>query len=165
MTAPRGVERAFQRLVARLDYPMFVVTAAASGGRSGCLVGFASQCSISPPRVVVWISKKNHTYEVAQEATALGVHVLGAHDTGLATLFGHETGDEIDKFERCAWHEGAEGAPLLDEAAGWFVGHVLDHLDTGDHLGFLLEPIDAMIRDDPALGFQDVKDLEPGHPA
>jgi len=155
--------RAFTRLVARLDYPMFVVTAAAGGERSGCLVGFASQCSISPPRVVVWISEKNHTHGVARGAQALAVHVLGDDDAGLAVLFGGETGDEVDKFTRCAWHEGALGAPVLDGAAGWFVGRVLDHLDTGDHLGFLLEPVDAFVRDQPTIGYQDVKDLDPGH--
>src|SRR5438128_2042182 len=99
----------FQRLVATLDYPMFVVTCASPDGveRSGCLVGFTSQCSIPPPRFMVWISVKNHTFEVARRATHLGVHVLPADDpAGLAELFGGETGDEVDKFERCAWHEG-----------------------------------------------------------
>jgi len=31
------------KLVARLEYPMYVVTAAAQGERSGCLVGFGTQ--------------------------------------------------------------------------------------------------------------------------
>ena len=59
-------EHAFHRLVGRLDYPMFVVTtvAADDGERSGCLVGFATQCSIHPPRWVVWLSLANHTCTV-----------------------------------------------------------------------------------------------------
>ncbi len=40
---------AFTELTAAMDYPMFVVTAAAAGEQSGCLVGFATQCSIDPP--------------------------------------------------------------------------------------------------------------------
>ena len=50
MLPPRD-QAAFDRLVNRLDYPMLVVTAEADGERAGCLVGFATQCSIQPPPV------------------------------------------------------------------------------------------------------------------
>jgi flavin reductase (DIM6/NTAB) family NADH-FMN oxidoreductase RutF len=152
----------FQRFVASLDYPMFVVTAASADGgdRSGCLVGFASQCSIHPPRFLVWISVMNHTYDVARWTSHLGVHVV---PRALAELFGSETGDEVDKFARCAWHVGPGGAPVLDDAGGWFVGRVIDRLDTGDHLGFLLEPVDAQAPSAGGVTFQQVKGLEPGH--
>jgi hypothetical protein len=49
-------EETFQRLVAKLDYPMFIATVAADGE--------------------------------------------------LAELFGGETGDEVDKFDRCEWRPG-----------------------------------------------------------
>ena len=52
---------------------------------------------------------------------------------------------------------------MLGGVAGWFAGRVIDRFDTGDHLGFLLEPFAAEARDTPSLTFQDVKDLEPGH--
>ena len=153
----------FERLVARLDYPMFVLTARSPEERSGCLIGFASQCSIHPPRFAVWVSDKNHTFDVARASSHLGVHALAASQTDLAALFGGETGDEIDKFARCSWHDGPEGVPVLDDVAGWFVGRVIERLDTGDHLGFLLEPVAASVSDVPGLSFQQLKDLEPGH--
>jgi flavin reductase (DIM6/NTAB) family NADH-FMN oxidoreductase RutF len=156
-------EKAFHAYVARLDYPMFVVTTSAGDERSGCLIGFATQCSIDPIRFMVWISKKNHTFGVAQRANAMGVHSLAQSQRHIAELFGGTTGDEIDKFERCAWHEGPEGVPILDEVAGWFVGTIVDRLDTGDHLGHLLEPIAAAVFDIPNLTYQDIKGLEPGH--
>ena len=154
----------FERLVARLDYPMFVLTARSSSGeRSGCLIGFASQCSIDPPRFAVWVSEKNHTFGVAKASSHLGVHALSSSQAELASLFGGTTGDEIDKFARCTWHDGPEGVPVLDDVAGWFVGRVVERLDTGDHLGFLLEPVAAEVSEVPNLTFQDVKDLDPGH--
>jgi flavin reductase (DIM6/NTAB) family NADH-FMN oxidoreductase RutF len=147
---------------------MFVVTAASVDGRerSGCLVGFASQCSIHPPRFLVWISEETHTFDVARGGAHLGVHVLSSDDRdGLAALFGGETGDELDKFERCTWHEGPEGVPIVDGALGWFVGRVVDRVDTGDHLGYLLEPVAASAPPSGRRGltFQQVKDLDPGH--
>lgn len=163
--ATRGdAERVFQKLMAGLDYPMFVVTAAAAGQRAGCLVGFASQCSIHPPRFVVWISKRNSTYPVARRAHTLAVHVLAPRHREVVELFGHETGDEVDKFARCSWRPGPEGAPILDACPSWFAGRVVEQLDTGDHLGFLLDPVaGAEEGDEPDLGFQAVKHVEPGH--
>jgi hypothetical protein len=38
----------FAALVAELDYPMCVATAASGDDVDGCLVGFAAQCSIAP---------------------------------------------------------------------------------------------------------------------
>ena len=155
----------FTRIVQRLDYPMFIVTAAAAGERSGCLVGFATQCSIRPPRFLVCISEKNHTMRVARQADTLVVHVVGADDHGLAELFGAETGDEVDKFAHCRSHSGPGGAPVLDEAPAWFAGRVLQLTDFGDHIGFVLEPLtgEANSFDGGELGYRDAKQIAPGH--
>ena len=156
----------FHRLVAGLDYPMLVVTTEANGTRAGCLVGFATQCSIRPARFVVYLSEKNHTCRVARGAGHLAVHVLGPDDTALAELFGHETGDRVDKFARCRWRPGPAGVPILEGCGGWFVGRILERVDGGDHLGFVLEPVEAtMTEDRVGLGFQSVKGIEPGHEA
>lgn len=156
----------FNDLAGDLDYPMLVVTVAAGDQRAGCLVGFAAQCSIDPPRFMVWLSKQNHTFQVAQGADALAVHVLSATDRDLAVLFGSQTGDAVDKFERCEWQEGPFGLPVLTGCARWFAGPVLDLTDTGDHMGFLLEVQAASAQPWAGqLGFQDVQDLEPGHDA
>jgi flavin reductase (DIM6/NTAB) family NADH-FMN oxidoreductase RutF len=158
---------AFDRLMSLLDYPMFVVTTRVGDERSGCLVGFSTQVSINPGRFLIGISKRNHTYGVAARAEHLTVHLLPRTHVELAKLFGGETGDRVDKFGRCAWHEGPHGMPILDDAAGWFVGTVLNRYDVGDHVGHLLEPVagDVPERFEQLVTFADVRDLEPGHEA
>jgi flavin reductase (DIM6/NTAB) family NADH-FMN oxidoreductase RutF len=161
-----GSEREFQQLTVGLDYPMFIVTAAAGGERSGCLVGFATQTSIEPPRFLVCVSKKNHTHAVATRASHLAVHVVPDDAAELAELFGGETGDAVDKFARAAWREGPHGVPLLDGVADRFVGEVLRRWDAGDHDAFLLAPVWAQHDGDgDQLDFQRAKAIEPGHPA
>ncbi|WP_430727596.1 flavin reductase family protein [Streptomyces virginiae] len=152
-----------------LDYPVYVVTAAAGDRRAGCLVGFASQCSIDPPRFMVWLSKANHTYTVARTASHLAVHALRDDQKDTAELFGSLTGDDTDKFAHLAWHRSPHApAPILDDAGAWFLGRIETRVDGGDHVGFLLEPVDAG-RADPErpslLLLGDVVDLSPGHPA
>jgi flavin reductase (DIM6/NTAB) family NADH-FMN oxidoreductase RutF len=148
---------------------MFIVTVAANGQRSGCLVGFAAQCSIDPPRFAVWLSDKNRTYRLARCADVLAVHVVPADRYDLAELFGGETGDETDKFSHASWHAGPGGVPVLDGVAGWFAGPILQRIETpgADHVCFVVEPADGEPAPDGArpLTFQRAKAIEPGHDA
>ncbi|MEV6872432.1 flavin reductase family protein [Amycolatopsis sp. NPDC051128] len=157
----------FDALVGVLDYPMYIVTCADGTRAAGCLVGFAAQCSISPPRFMVWLSDKNHTREVARGAEVLAVHRLTTAQKDLARLFGGTTGFDADKFARCRWHRGPRGVPVLDDCPRWFAGEILGREVTGDHVAHLLRPIAAAAGGEAGrqLGFQDVRDLEPGNEA
>jgi flavin reductase (DIM6/NTAB) family NADH-FMN oxidoreductase RutF len=150
-----------------LDYPMFVVTTVGDGIRSGCLVGFTTQASIDPPRWLVGVSDKNFTFRVAQKATRLAVHVLASEHLELASLFGEQTGDEVDKFAQCEWHDGPDGVPILDNAAAWFSGPILSRDRVGDHVAHLIEIDAAEVRtpDCTLLKFSAVRDFHPGHEA
>jgi len=163
---PTGVAETFHELVGNLEYPMFIVTARAGDEPLGCLIGFATQTSIDPPRFAVGLSHNNRTYRRGKDAEALGVHCVPEDAADLAELFGGETGDEVDKFARSAWHEGPEGVPILDACANWFVGRVLWRHDAGDHDLFLLEPV-AAASDEGAgeFTFHRAKRIEPGHDA
>jgi flavin reductase (DIM6/NTAB) family NADH-FMN oxidoreductase RutF len=153
----------FEQLVATLDYPLYVVTTASQNEPAGCLIGFATQCSIHPPRFLACISKQNHTLLLAHRAAVLAVHIIEEEDKNIAELFGGETGDEVDKFARVSWH-WAHGVPILDACQRWFAGSVLEQIDFGDHVGFLLEPIDAeQNASSEQLTFQRARDIEPGH--
>jgi flavin reductase (DIM6/NTAB) family NADH-FMN oxidoreductase RutF len=155
----------FQRLMAHLDYSLFIVTVASGEERAGGLVGFASQVSIHPPRFLVGLSVKNRTFRVASNGTeVLVVHFVPEQEEELAELFGGETGDEIDKFARCEWRPGPGGAPILTDLEDWFAGRVLDRISFGDHCGFLLEPIDGEThRSGAPLTFRRAKRIQPGH--
>ncbi len=161
-----STEQSFQRLVAQLDYPMFIATVAAGGERAGCLIGFATQCSIHPARFLAGISDKNRTYRVASGADSMAIHLVPEHATELAELFGGETGDELDKFERCEWRPGPGDVPLLDACPNRFVGRILERVDFGDHLGLVLEPFLAEEDEESGqLGFHRAKRIDPGHEA
>src|SRR5918912_3929109 len=142
MAATDDVVKTFTSLMGELDYPMFIVTTVADDGeRSGCLIGFATQISINPPRFLTGLSHKNRTYRVVRHADHLAVHFVPADQEPLAELFGSETGDEVDKFERCAWHAGPCGVPIVEGLPNWFVGRIVERLDAGDHDAVIVEPV------------------------
>jgi flavin reductase (DIM6/NTAB) family NADH-FMN oxidoreductase RutF len=161
-----SVEDNFHELVADLDTPMFIVTLAANGERDGCLVGFVTQASMDPPRLLVMLSKANRTGRLAQAARTLVVHFLHADNQDLARLFGEETGDDVDKFDACKWHEGPLDGPVVVGTRGWVAGDILDRLDGGDHVAYLLD-VQAASTDIPGtpMGIHGLPEFEPGHPA
>jgi flavin reductase (DIM6/NTAB) family NADH-FMN oxidoreductase RutF len=161
-----GTPEDFHTLVSEIDYPMFIVTTAAGRELSGCLVGFATQASIEPPRLLVMLSKLNHTFGVAQRSDALAVHFLNRENHRVAALFGEQTGDQVDKFAACSWEEGPLGTPVLPGTRGWVVGHVLARWDVGDHVGHLLDVAEVQLGEaGDLLTFQVARTIEPGHPA
>ncbi len=153
-------------LSGRFAAPVYIVTAAAAGERAGCLVGFASEVSIDPPRFMVCVSRVNATFPVAMRASRLGVHVVTTRQRALAGLFGGETGDDVDKFARCEWSPADDGTPILGGCPTWFLGAVCERIDLGDHVGCVLAPerwSDGGVAGQ--LTTADLSRLEPGHPA
>jgi flavin reductase (DIM6/NTAB) family NADH-FMN oxidoreductase RutF len=158
----------FERVASALDPAMVIVTAAAGGRKGGCLVGFHTQVSIDPPRMLVCISQRNHTHGVAEEASVLAVHVVPQERREIAELFGGETDDEVNKFERCGWAEGPQGVPMLDDCPIRFAGRILHMESFGDHTAFVLAPVrggDARGGEEAPLRLDQAEEIDPGHDA
>ena len=156
---------AFDCVADQLDYPMFVVGAASDGEVDACLVGFTSQCSIEPPRFTVFLSKANHTYDVAHRASTLVVHRVRADQHDVAEHFGGTTADDAPgKLASWPWSPGPEGAPVIADC-DWFAGRIEAQFDVGDHVAFVLAPFGGQCRPARQLGFQSARDIDAGHPA
>lgn len=160
------VEQAIDAFISKLESSMFVVTTVDEDGElSGCLVGFGTQCSIEPTRFLVCLSKVNHTYSVARRSHHLAVHLLGEQQIELASLFGERTGDTVSKFDRCRWHPGRSGVPILSDCAAWIEGQIMDRFDVGDHEAISIQPLGGGSgRTERVLTSQRLPSLSPGHP-
>lgn len=153
-------------LLSAMDPAVVVVTAAEGRERDGCLVGFATQCSIHPLRLLVCLSMVNRTYRLARRTRGLAVHLLGEDQRDLAARFGGTTGDEEDKLEALSWREGTTGAPLLEDCAAWLEGWIEGRVPLGDHVGYILAPVDG--GPGPRRGrlrLGEVAGIAAGHPA
>jgi flavin reductase (DIM6/NTAB) family NADH-FMN oxidoreductase RutF len=159
----------FAYLCESLDVPMAIVTAFDGRERSGCLVGFHTQCSIHPRRWLACISKTNHTFGIAARAEWLVVHLLRDDQHGLAQFFGSVSGDTLsphDKFDATPWRPGPGGTPIL-AGCDWLAGRILERFDGGDHVAHLIEITDSGTGHAPApqLSSRVAGDIRPGHPA
>ncbi|MER5578044.1 flavin reductase, partial [Streptomyces massasporeus] len=85
----------------------------------------------------------------------------------LAELFGGRTGDRTDKFQDVRLREAYGGALVLEEAPAWFVGRIVTRAGGGDHIGFVLDPVEwggHGAHDRPLLRMSDAVTIHPGHP-
>ena len=142
-----------------LDYPMFIATVPGDG----CLVGFATQCSIDPVRFLVCLSNKNKTYRLARDASHMALHVVPDDRADLADLFGGETADEVDKLARVEWSAGPGGAPLI-AGCPYVAGRLHERVDVGDHVAFVLE-VEVEEGAAKPLRFAHARTIDPGHEA
>ena len=131
-------------------------------------MGFATQCSFQPPRFLVCLSTANRTFELADGASVIAVHLLTNKNVQIASLFGEQTGDQVDKFLAVSWHLGPAGAPILNDCDAFFEGRIVAKVPFGDHVGFVLDPvedIDALLEvEGTQLRLRDVEGYEAGHP-
>ena len=155
-----------EQFLEQLDYPMYIVTAAAEGQIGGCLVGFVTQCSIDPLRFLVCLSKNNRTFRIANDSKLLALHLVPADALDLAELFGGATGDDVDKFSFCDWTVGEGRLPILKRCTNWVVGEVIERIDGGDHMIFLIAPVEyGPGPQERVLMFKQAKHIEAGHPS
>ena len=73
--AEPGVE-AFEKLVALLNYPMFVVTTQSGGVAAGCLVGFASQATAGVKRA----RRRSTSTRISRRSTSITIQLLSENE-------------------------------------------------------------------------------------
>jgi len=88
---------------------------------------------------------------------------------GIAEHFGGTSKyDDPRKLAGCTWTPGPGGVPVLAECDR-SAGRVLDRVDMGDHVAFVLQPFGGACSergqsDADQLGAQDAADIEAGRP-
>jgi flavin reductase (DIM6/NTAB) family NADH-FMN oxidoreductase RutF len=141
--------QAASRLFRELDRELWLVTAQAGPRHGGLIATFVCQASIVPdlPRVLVGLAKSHFTWELVEQSSAFGLHLLGEEHLDWVWRFGLPSGRDGDKLDGLSVRTGASGAPLLVETRGWLDCRVETRLDTGDRTVYLAEVLDAKAPD------------------
>jgi flavin reductase (DIM6/NTAB) family NADH-FMN oxidoreductase RutF len=129
----------------RTDRELWIVTARAGERTNGLVATFVNQASIVPdmPRVLVGLARQHYTTELVEASGAFALHLIGEKRIEWVWRFGLASGRDLDKLNGLAWHAGATGSPLLDDALAWLDCRVEATLDTGDRIVYLAEVVSA----------------------
>ena len=119
--AARAESAAFRHAMRDLAAGVAVVACGAGAARVGCTVTSLTSLSLSPPTLIVSISRSSSTLGRLREAGAFGVSLLAARHEGLANRFaGRDGAFGAHRFEGESWTTLATGAPLLADALAGF---------------------------------------------
>jgi flavin reductase (DIM6/NTAB) family NADH-FMN oxidoreductase RutF len=156
---------AFGTLTASADPALVVLTTRAENERSGCVVGFHAQSSITPAHYCLWLSKANHTYRVSLRATHFAVHFLTEDDFAVVERFGTVSGEDTDKFAGLDIDVDPHGVPLLNACPNRMSVERISMLDDGsDHVCLTTRVTSAHASGSfVPLRLSSARHLDPGH--
>ena len=82
-----------------LTYGLFVLTAAAGGKESGCIINTAGQVTVEPNQISITVNKANYTHDLLRESGKFNISIL-SEEASFDTFrhFGFQSGRDVDKF-------------------------------------------------------------------
>ena len=118
MTAPTSSESAvFRQAMREFAAGVAIVACGAGETRSGCTVTALTSLSLTPPTLLICLSRDAQTLKRLRETGAFSVNLLGARHRELADRFASRIGERGPaRFLAGRWTTLATGAPLLADA-------------------------------------------------
>ncbi|AGP31591.1 flavin reductase family protein [Corynebacterium terpenotabidum] len=120
---------------ASIPTPITTVAAVVDGRPVGLIVGSYVGLSLNPALVAVSIQKSSRSWPLLRNADHLGISVLTRDH---AALIGQLAGPVDRRFDGLTWHND-RGGVLLEDAAVHLTGHIVNDIDTGDHITAILQ--------------------------
>ena len=139
LEAKKSVLRMFQ-------YGLLVMTARHGDDAVASTMTWAMQCSFDPPLVAVAVKRGTRTFDLVQAARAFAIHVIGAGQQEIASLFFKHVGIEGDKIGGLPFMAGVTGSPILVGLPGYLECKVIEFVERGDHPLFVAEVVEAGVR-------------------
>jgi flavin reductase len=98
--------------------------------------------SLEPPLVGVAVSRQAAIHELLRGAGGFALSLLAGDQEAIAQHFARGV-PPFAHWHGIATREGAEGAPLIEDALGWLECRLEGELDAGDHTLFVGEVLGA----------------------
>lgn len=133
---------------------LYVLGSRAGDRRNGMTTNWVTQVSFDPKLVGVGIEKTALTHELVEQGGAFTVNTVSREDRAIVRKFTKPV--EVDEaamtLNGFPFHDGATGAPILDQAPAYVECAVRQAVDVGGHTFFIGEVV--------AAGFQHAEDTE-----
>lgn len=125
----------------KMTYGIYLVSSHNGDSLSGYIANTVFQVTAEPPQIAISCHKDNKSAGTIDKSGVFSISVLEKNtDPGLIGLFGYQSGDESEKFNRVNYKIGKNGAPIiLSNAVATFECKVVDKFDVGTHFLFIGE--------------------------
>ena len=146
----------------RLTLGVYVVGVAADGRSDGFTAAWVMQASFDPLLLALSINRAHASYPLLHAGGGFVVNLLKHEQLDLARRFGTQSGRDRDKLAGVRWRPGRCGAPILEEALGYFDCRLESSMPAGDHEVVLGRLLEARLLDPDAvpLTYSETGDLD-----
>jgi len=134
-----------------MTYGLYLISSIHGEQISGYVANTAFQVTAEPPQIAISCHKDNISATVIEKSGVFSISVLEKEtDAGLIGLFGYQSGNEDEKFERVNYKFGTTGVPIiLTHSIAYFECKVVDKFDVGSHYLFIGEVVEGELLEAP----------------
>ena len=130
---PPPDKASFRHVMGHFASGVTVMTTTAAGRMHGMTVSaFASQ-SLDPLLILVSVERSTVMHQLVMDSGAFAGNILDEHGEATARFYADNARLSGPEFNEGAYHLGATGSPILEEATGYLEAIVDRTLDAGDH--------------------------------
>ncbi len=129
-----------KRVMYRLSYGLFVLTAKEGDKDNGCIINTAIQAASTPNQISICVNKANYTHDMIMRTGKFTVSVISHAATfDLFKHFGFQSGRDVNKFEGFSGYKrGDNGICIVTEATNAFISVEVEKTeDIGSHTMFI----------------------------
>jgi len=159
---PEEYDKLRRRVLWTMPSGLYVVGSRAGERRNAMTLNLATQVSFDPKLLAISVVKDAFTHTLIAEGGAFSLCIVDREDRAIVRKFTKPV--EVDLEARTLngfpFHDGATGAPVLDQAVAWLDCTVSQAVDVGDHTLFIGQIVDAGFQkpeDTPVLRMEDTR--------
>lgn len=126
-------------LLGQIPSGVFVLVAGNGEGKvTGMLASWVQQASFDPPQVTVAVNKSRYLNQWLVAGTAVTLNQVAKGDSSLFRHFGKGFEPDAEAFADIGHKTGRNGLPLLTASMASWEGRIVDQLEAGDHILYLV---------------------------
>ena len=134
-----------RRVLWKMPYGLYVVGSRAGERRNLMTLNWATQVSFEPKLIGIAVEREAFTHELIAEGRIFSLNLVNREDRAIVRKFVKPV--EVDlgamTMNGFPFHDGATGAPILDQAVAYADCRVCEVVETGGHTFFIGEVVEA----------------------
>jgi flavin reductase (DIM6/NTAB) family NADH-FMN oxidoreductase RutF len=161
---PVEYDKLRRRLFWKMPSGLYAVGSCSADGtrRNMMTMNWATQVGSDPKLLGIAVEKQAFTHELIADSRVFTLNLVDRDDRAIVRKFTKpvEADAGAHTLNGFAYHDGDTGAPILDQAVGFFECEVRHDLDTGSHTFFVGEVVAAAFQKDeetPVLRMEDTR--------
>jgi flavin reductase (DIM6/NTAB) family NADH-FMN oxidoreductase RutF len=159
---PEEYDKLRRRVLWKMPSGLYVLGARAGERRNGMTINWVTQLSFDPKLVGVSVEREAFTHELVVDGGVFSVNLVAQEDRAIVRKFTKPVDVDLDAhtLNGFPFHDGATGAPILDQAVAFVDCEVRQTVELGGHSLFLGEIVDCgfqLDEDTPVLSMGDTR--------